>query len=267
MTLLPAAIRRFFSPTLVLLASYVLCSSLPRTAYAQYIDDLKTIYQPGRFDIGGRLASRLFPTPTPIGDLGNIDMVVDLRGFMPMALPARIPSPLQDVIDLRWFKVPTQKALLVLYFGTLKVGDIANDTTHLEQERFNKSRFLKESDVTGESALWCNLAYDLSQNNGAPMFERIAGSGFESAEPTTVFLTKQSVFVILNFKYSSATMAPQKGQLLLALEFSRSSKKYRTFYELNTTLINKPTSDAFAAVIPYVTKAMIEVGIHAATGQ
>ena len=62
-------------------------------------------------------------------------------------------------------------------------------------------------------------------------------------------------------------LAPLNGQMLAALEFSRSSRKYKTLYEINTTLINKPTSDAVAAIIPIVAKGLVEAGIHAAVGQ
>jgi hypothetical protein len=77
---------------------------------------------------------------------------------------------------LHWYKVPVRKALLVLYFGTLKYSEVANNTAAMEAEKFSKTHFLKESDTTGEPAVWCNLAYDLAQKTAAPIFEKMAGS-------------------------------------------------------------------------------------------
>jgi hypothetical protein len=236
---------------------------LPPRANAQYEGDLKTIYKAGRYDVVTKLVhGMLLPSPVPIGDLGNVETVVDLRGFVPMVLPHLVkpyPFPLNDVVDARWYKVPTSKALLVLYFGALRYDELVNDAAGLEREKFGATRFLNESNAQAPMAGWCDLAYKLAQQDAEAIFQKVAGSGFEIAEPTTVFFTRDSVFVILNFKYGSALMAPQKGQMLTALEFSRASRRYRTFYVLNTTLINRPTNDALMAAAPIVAKELAKL--------
>ena len=245
-----------FSVTLVLLA--VICSA-PQ-ALAQYRDDLKAISLPKWWEIDGQM---LFRPPAAIGNLGRIQTMVDLRGFVPMELPVRPPNVLADT-PLRWFKIPTSKALLLLYSGSVRLGDIANDTTAVERATFGTTRFVKESQVTGESALWCKLAYETARES-EPLFERIAGSGFKAAEPTTVLLTEDSAFIILSFKYASIlriTANTPEGQMLIALEFSRSLKTYKTLYNLySTTPFDKPTTKAFMDTAPIVAKALNAAGI------
>ncbi|HUI55810.1 MAG TPA: hypothetical protein VLY04_12615 [Bryobacteraceae bacterium] len=253
---LVSARARVFKAALILLA--VIGSA--NQALAQYSDDLKAIALPRWWEIDGQM---LFRPPTAIGDLGNIETVVDLRGFVPMELPVRPPNVLSDT-PLRWFKIPTRKALLLLYFGSLRVGDIANDTTAAERASFSWTRFLKEAQVTGEAALWCKLAYETARDS-EPLFERIAGSGFKAAEPTTVFLTEDTAFVILSFKYASIlriTANTPDGQMLIGLEFSRSLKTYKTLYNLySTTPFDKPTTKAFVESAPIVAKALNAAGI------
>lgn len=221
-------------------------TSLSNNAYAQYSDDLNDIWhvsvlpEPGEYE------------PTPIGNLGRIDVVVDLRGFVPMSFYSHAvvkegPKITLDPLPfdaLRWYKIPTRKALLMLYSGDLK-KNIASDTTSLERAQFSNAAFLAESDVKNkELQSWCKIAYTMAKHS-EPLYERIAGSGFEEAEPTTVFLTDKSVFVILSFRYNSVLRRRSTGQVLVALEFSSSSREYRTFYQVYATLFtNKATANA-----------------------
>src|ERR1022692_1143085 len=197
MKLLPA-IERIFNVTLHLLACVVLWGCLTGgAAWAQYSDDLKDI----QHDIGDIHVFPGFHEPRPIGHLGEVDSVVDLRGFVPMSLSSKTAGGW--LTNLRWYKIPTRKALLLLYFGTLSVSHVADDTTSLEK-RFSKTSFLKESNVNAESKLWCKVAYN-SAKDSAAIYQQIAGgSGLQGAEPTTIFLTPESAFVILNFKYIRA---------------------------------------------------------------
>jgi hypothetical protein len=259
MKLLPA-IERIFNVTLHLLACVVLWGCLTGgAAWAQYSDDLKDI----QHDIGDIHVFPGFHEPRPIGHLGEVDSVVDLRGFVPMSLSSKTAGGW--LTNLRWYKIPTRKALLLLYFGTLSVSHVADDTTSLEK-RFSKTSFLKESNVNAESKLWCKVAYN-SAKDSAAIYQQIAGgSGLQGAEPTTIFLTPESAFVILNFKYIS-TMT-DNGQILVALEFSRLSRRYKTFYELYSTMLaRKSIQEMFAATAPIIAKALIDAGVKAATGQ
>jgi hypothetical protein len=258
--------RRFFTrTTFVLVASAVVWKGASLNAYAQYSntsEDLKDIV--AEHPTKGHLEPGMHQ-PSPIGNLGNLDVVVDLRGFVPMSFWSATAAKATfaghsdnfkgDV--LRWYKIPTKKALLMLYFGDLTSTHIADDTTKLES-RFAKTRFLKESDASGETASWCKLAYEVAKDS-EPIFQRIAGDGFLAAEPTTVFFTDQSVFVVLSFKYT-ALLRNNTGQVLTALEFSRSSRQYRTFYEVySTAIVSKTTGNEFKETAPTIAKALAAV--------
>ncbi|HUI53781.1 MAG TPA: hypothetical protein VLY04_02340 [Bryobacteraceae bacterium] len=246
-------------------------------AYAQYSDNLRDI-------AATRAMVNLVPgehKPTPIGDLGHLNVVADLRGFVPMSFyslasmglnesggadKASISNAVQNEISagllpgdsLRWYKIPTKRALLMLYSGDLSLRQIAEDSSAQEASRFGNTRFLKESEVTGETAWWCRFAYKIAQG-AASLFEKIAGDGFENAEPTTVFLTDQSAFVMMNFRYRSLLRRNSTGQVIVALEFSRALKEYKTFYQVySTTLVSRSSAEAFQATAPIVAKLLLE---------
>src|ERR1035438_6712180 len=133
MKLLPA-IERIFNVTLHLLACVVLWGCLTGgAAWAQYSDDLKDI----QHDIGDIHVFPGFHEPRPIGHLGEVDSVVDLRGFVPMSLSSKTAGGW--LTNLRWYKIPTRKALLLLYFGTLSVSHVADDTTSLEKRALSEN--------------------------------------------------------------------------------------------------------------------------------
>lgn len=138
----------------------------------------------------------------------------------------------------------------------MSIDHLADDTTGLERQNWAETRFLRESDTRGETALWCKVAYDVSERDSRRIFEQLVGGGFDAAEPTTVFFTQESVFVILSFKYTQINIRDQ-GQVLVAFEFSRTSKRLRTTYYLySTTIFRKSTSELLAATAPYVAKAV-----------
>ncbi|MBL8290383.1 MAG: hypothetical protein JNN08_01030 [Bryobacterales bacterium] len=227
---------------------------------AQYSDDLPDA-RTSRFGLHAGPGTH---SPTPIGDLGAVELVVDLRGFVPMAFltkSARIYDSL-FFLPLRWYKVPTRKALLMLYFGDITSDEVAASTLQQERQRFAATRFLSESAVEGEARKWCNVAYDLARGDSGRVFEQVVGGSYDAAEPTTVFFTKESVFVLTNFKYTQINVA-DKGQVLMAMEFSRSNRSYKTLYYLySTTIASKSTREILAATGPYVAKAvMIAFGL------
>jgi hypothetical protein len=114
---------------------------------------------------------------------------------------------------------------------------------------------VSESAAKGEAAEWCNIAYDLAKN-AAPAFEKLAGAGYQSAEPTTILFTANSAFVFVNFKYESTLVA--HGQVLVAMEFARSSKKYKTLYKLySTEVMGKSAAEAAVAFAPIAAKVLV----------
>jgi hypothetical protein len=144
----------------------------------------------------------------------------------------------------------------MLYSGDIALPHIADDATNLGT-RLRNTKFIDESDARGETAEWCKFAYALAKDS-KPLYQQIAGSGFEAAEPTTVFLTHQSAFIILSFRYSGLENE-STGQVLVALEFSRSLKGYKTFYQLYSTQdMNETNSDALAKTAPMVAKVLAQ---------
>jgi hypothetical protein len=261
----PLAVR-FFNVVRIMLSSAVLWNSLTCNAYAQYSDNLIDIL--AQHWIWGHAWNGCHE-PTPIGNLGNLGTVVDLRGFVPMAFASREATPLWNAQltlattgkwkngDVHWYKIPTKRALLLLYFGDIPSTHLADDTTSLEGQRFRKTRFLKESDVNGETALWSSLAYRMAKDS-EPLYQKIVGDNeFEGAEPTTVIFTDQSSFIVLSFRGKNA------GQELIAMEFSRSSREYKTFYQLYSTVVpNKATNELIAGAAAFVGKELIKAGIQ-----
>jgi hypothetical protein len=247
------AAARIFGLTVAIISSLTLWNSFSVKALAQYSDNLREIYAPSQFDL-------YFHPPTPIGDLGNIETVVDLRGFVPMSLPKRPDSTLGKVIhwnehEDHWYKIPTKKALLILYYGTLNFDKVADDATTLEAP-FKNVPFLKESQAHGETASWVRLAYTLDKEAPQLYEQLIGGGGYEGSEATTLFFTEQSAFVVLSLRYSSTFTL--NGQLLIALEFSRFSKNYKALYKLSSTtlMVNKSSSEALTATAPFIAKAI-----------
>jgi hypothetical protein len=229
----------------------------PCTATAQYSTNLSDIntnaYWRLRFAPINTSATSL---PTPIGDLGDVETVIDLRGFVPMPLASRSKFWSTTLVDnLAWFEIPLRKALLMLYYGDIRLDQINSDTAAMENQRFASTRFTGEAVGRGEEAAWSKFAFDLAAQSG-PMFQAIAGSGFQSGEPVAVLLTRQSAFVLLSLKYSSPLVS--QGQVLVAVELSRTSHRLRTTYQLYSTLLaNKSRADLAAAVAPYAARALI----------
>jgi len=179
----------------------------------------------------------------PIGDLGPIETVVDMRGFVPMAFQSKqyywsLNPP--DSTGMRWYKVPTSTALLMLYFGDIDSDHIAKDPSLLVLQRFGSTKFLKESEAKEDMQSWCKVAYKITADSDA-LFKKLAGGDFDSAEPLAVFFTDQSAFVLINFRYKNLIVS-DKGQLLIAVEFSRSLKGCKSVYRLYDTLVLPPSS-------------------------
>ena len=241
---------------LVISVGFLLVCHGAAAQYSHNLNDIQT-----RHPITGHLPP-IYHEPTPIGDLGAINTVVDLRGFVPMEFMSKtyVWNPLR-IDKYVWYSIPTKKALLMLYTGTLPVDHIADDSTKLEEKEFRTTQFLDEDQVKGETAQWSTVAYDLAEKNGSKIFEQVAGSGFQSAEPSTILFTKTSVFIVLSFKYS-ISLTDNGGQVLLAMEFSRALKRYKNIYTLHsTTMMSKSTGEMFTATAIFVGKALIESAI------
>src|ERR1700735_2449310 len=83
---------------------------------SEYSNDLKDIQS----NFFGTHVSVGTHDPTPIGNLGQVTKVIDLRGFVPMSFSSKNAIRTLSSSGLRWYQVPIKSALLMLYYGTLK---------------------------------------------------------------------------------------------------------------------------------------------------
>lgn len=196
------------------------------TDYTDNLKDIAATHPSGR-------VTQILHEPTPIGNLGHIETVVDLRGFVPMSLSSVSGFWTPTLTDFRWFKIPTKAAVSLLYYGTLKLPQLGSVPLH-EDPDLRTTRFSDESQVTGNEKQWCLVAYATAKSD-KPLFQSFTGK-YDGTEPILVLFTRQSVFIIISVKYSTLNN-PGVGQTLLALEFSRAFRKYKQLYPLYTTMV------------------------------
>jgi hypothetical protein len=85
------------------------------------------------------------------------------------------------------------------------------------------------------------------------LFKGLLGE-YDVAEPVMVFMTKNNVVVMISVRYSTVVRSGT-GQMLLAMEFSRKLREYKTLYPLySTEIIRSSTQKAFVESAPYVVK-------------
>lgn len=194
----------------------------------------------------------------PIGDLGHIQYIIDLRGFVPIAGVSKAKKEKQksgllnlvttDVVT--WYKIPTRWGIAILYYDNKDGWDSLKDT-------LSETRVLKENELSGENLKWAKFAYDLAKSSGKELFGASGGTwGFEAAEPVAVIFTAQSLIVLINFRYSDLDR-DGTGQILSGFEFSRTLKEYKNFYQVySTTMFRRSTKNALISSKPYITKAL-----------
>ena len=196
---------------------------------------------------------------TPIGDLGNIQTIINLRGFIPISAVSKKKTSyinsniFKSIITLnldvfKWYKFPIARTISLLYYGK---DDWAN------LSKLSKIKFLKEDKLCRKNAQWANFAYKLTKNNGKILFKSVGGwLGFDGAEPIAIILTEQNAIIIINFKYADIERNGT-GQILCGFEFSRRFKKYKTFYDLySTTIYKRSTKKSYEATKPLIIEAI-----------
>lgn len=193
---------------------------------------------------------------TPIGDIGDIETIIDLRGFIPLAGVSKAKRKHQGASVFNWFtdnhqwyQLDTVSAIAILYYPKI------DDKT--AQKKFARTKLLREDALRAENLQWAKFAYALASKSGKELFKAAGGSkGLDTSEPVAVLLTARSAIVLLSFKYSDGDREGT-GQVLCAFEFSRTLKEYRTFYALyDTFAFSRSTKNAFKESLPYVTKAL-----------
>jgi len=199
---------------------------------------------------------------TPIGDIGFLDKIIDLRGFIPFAFVSKAESKAGMQLkylytfrdNCRVFKIPTKLGVMMIYYGI----DEDYFRTLSTAKPLDDVKLLEENQLSGDDLKWANFAYALTKSSGENLFKAAGGGryGFDSAEPIAILLTAQSSIIIINFKYSFMERYGT-GQILCGYEFSRTLKEYKTFYLLHTTIaISKSTISAFNASLPFVMKIL-----------
>jgi hypothetical protein len=193
---------------------------------------------------------------TPIGDLGDIKSILDLRGFIPIscASKAKTKKQLSSVLnfftdDFQYYQYPPISSIAYLYYGKDDEKTLA---------KVSSAKLVTEDQLQDEDKQWAKFAYGLARSSGKDLYKSINGSssGFDAAEPVTVLLTARSAIVIMSFKYSDFDRKGT-GQVLCGFEFSRTLKEYKNFYELySTTVFARSAKNAFSTSEPYITKAL-----------
>lgn len=91
---------------------------------------------------------------------------------------------------------------------------------------------IPEAYAVGDDLKWAKLAYNLANERGEALYEKIGGGSNPLAcEPVAVFFNTTDAYVLINFRYQSMDRQGT-GQYLAAFEFSRSLKEYRRFHAI-----------------------------------
>ena len=264
-----APVKTPWPPLLPLLTVLLLSYACSPTG-THYSDDLNDILP----TVPSALPMSL-SAPTPIGDLGPIEVVVDLRGFVPLSLLSKhlmgmdlktISEGLRKPIseggivpdDHRWYKIPTKTALLLIYYGALKSTDLKDKlTAEMDERYFKKTRIITESEAKGEMALWCKLAYDIAKESD-PLIKKMVGE-YDVVEPILLWFTKNDVFVVLSTRYTTL-FRHGTGQVMIAMNFSRTFKTYKTVYPLySTMMMTESLRKDLIEAAPYAAKIAAQI--------
>lgn len=230
----------FLRPVRLLLFLFCLTATVAVGFGQTYSANLDDIKQPGN-------------KITPIGDLGNLEQIIDLRGFIPLSLVSKTKSDYQEksifnffTDRFQWYQIPTPSGVSLLYYG---------DSDDATLKKLAKTKLIDEKGLAGDNQQWAKFAYELSRSSGSALFKVAGGSrGLDSSEPVAILFTARTAIILMNFKYTDVDRKGT-GQIICAFEFSRALKEYKTFYDLySTTAFSRSTKEAFDTSAPYVTK-------------
>jgi len=188
--------------------------------------------------------------PSPIGNIGELQRIIDLRGFVPLSLFSKKKTTgLNGFINWDcnlWFKIPTRVGIQCIYYGA---DDIVNTTTN--------TPIVTENSQIGDDHMWVLFAYEIASKQGDSLYKVFGtGKGFEGGEPIAVLFTNLTTIIVVNLRYSDWE-SNGTGQYLVALEFSRSLHLYKTCYLLHSTeSFSKSTKEIFSKSAPLINKAL-----------
>jgi hypothetical protein len=227
---------------LTLLLTILCVASESKAQYEVYSSDLDDV---GIFPIVSARRS--------IGDLGKVEKIIDLRGFLPLSMTSNkkaLRHFFRGGDNLQYYKFPI-KNLSIFYYG----GDF---TEKDPSKSFSNVPIIPESNISGDDELWAKLAYSLTKGDkGEELYKKLVGSsGFVGAEPIAILFTDYSAFIVVNFRWSSF-VKDGTGQSLFAFEISRKLKEFKhAYYLYDNSNISKNNAEVFKASLPFVIESI-----------
>lgn len=204
-----------------------------------------------------------------IGDLGEIESIIDLRGFIPVKLLSK------ESDELEWYKVPIKEFVSAFYyddkvtwlsqFEEEKEQGVWSElwaksksyTNKISNEYLNIPTPTPESDLSHNKEKWVDFAYALSER-GKELYDSVGGGyGYDDTQPIMILETEYSGLVFMSFRYKGPI---ENGQYLVAFELSKTGE-YKTFYRLYDTFVfSVNTSEAFEDSAPIIAEVVLKIG-------
>jgi hypothetical protein len=220
----------------VFLASVAVTNTAHAQRYSSDLDDVKRFYSSGSFQ--------------HIGDEGQVEKIIDFRGYVPLSAVSKKRDTLFTLDIFQYYKFPLRSTLRQVYHGLKELEpyfdvNVPEDYDKVT-EYFGDVPIVKEEDLAPkegefnfvtEDTAWVDFANNITDGeSGEELYRGVfrGGGGFETAQPIAILMNKSNIFVLINLRLSSINRNGT-GQTLIALEFSRASKKYRDFHVIYTT--------------------------------
>ena len=187
-----------------------------------------------------------FGKPVVVMNAGEIEKVIDHRGYMPISAFSKKQAQEKYVFDSKekvtgvhvsgalhdeygYFRLPIVRGL-VWFLEGLSADNRAKCIIFT-----NRVKILKESQVNDDDSKWINLAQSLNQN-GKAFFDALPGklpgklsARFDESDAVATVFYSEAVLVIVNIRYSTL-LRNGSGQILLGYEFSRRLPSYRKLH-------------------------------------
>ena len=198
-----------------------------------------------------------------VGDIGRIEKIIDLRGFFPISASQWDWPGRRDYKGdaFKVFHVPLRNGIQFFYYGDPENAS-GTKKTNISILKQNQSRLddipLEQEDaLSPESKKWASIAYAMTKNAGEKLFRAAdGGSGYQSAEPVAILLTRTSSVIFISFGYSSRSRIGT-GQLVMAYEFSRALLELKKPYHLyDTFAFDASTKNLFENALPIIGEAV-----------
>ena len=229
---------------------------------------------------------------TPIGDIGPVRQIIDLRGFFPFVSASKrhiewkyksewtmLANASSD--DFWWFKIPLKTGLSWVYYGPKEIdsvpeadwmsykitGETRRWPPYRESHKFDDVPVTDLDHLSDEQRAWAQIAFGVSEG-GEKLFSALGGAtgwgkkfGYESCEPVAIIVTTSSVLVVTSIRYSFFARKGT-GQIIVAYEFSRFNNQLLRFYDIRGTNGNvrgiKATFDTIRPIVETIVTIYLE---------